>query len=53
MTMDQAKSQIEAAGYSNISGLRRDPKGIWQGKAIKDGLTVVVTLGADGNVSAK
>jgi hypothetical protein len=53
ITVDQAKSQIEAAGYSNVSGLRRDPKGIWQGKAVKDGSTVVVTLGADGNVSAK
>ncbi len=53
ITVDQAKSQIEAAGYSNVSGLRRDSKGIWEGKAVKDGATVVVTLGANGNVTAK
>ncbi len=53
ITVDQAKSQIEAAGYSNVSGLRRDSKGIWEGKAVKDGSTVVVTLGANGNVTAK
>ena len=53
ITVDQAKSQIEAAGYSNVSELRRDPKGIWEGKAVKDGSTVVVTLGAGGNVTAK
>jgi hypothetical protein len=51
-TADQAKSQIEAKGYLNVSGLRKDAKGIWRGKAVKDGLPVNVTLEADGNVSA-
>jgi hypothetical protein len=52
-TTDQAKSRIEAAGYSNVSGLRRDSKGIWEGKAAKDGLTVNVTLDANGKVTTK
>lgn len=52
-TADQAKSQIEAAGYSTVSGLRKDPKGVWRGNAVKDGLTVSVTLEADGKVSTK
>jgi len=52
-TTDQAKSRIEASGYSDVSGLRRDPNGVWQGKAAKDGLTVNVTLGADGKVTAQ
>lgn len=51
-TTDQAKLQIEAAGYSNVSGLRRDPTGTWHGKAVKDGVTVNLTLDADGKVSA-
>jgi hypothetical protein len=51
-TQDQAKAQIEAQGYTNVSGLRRDPKGIWQGKAEKNGLVGNVTLGRDGNVTA-
>jgi hypothetical protein len=52
-TQDQAKSQIEAKGYSNVSGLRKDAKGIWRGKAVKDGLPASVTLDADGNVAAQ
>jgi hypothetical protein len=52
-TTDQAKSQIEAAGYSKVSGLRRDSKGIWQGKAVKDGLTVNVKLDLGGKVTAE
>jgi hypothetical protein len=51
-TTDQAKSQIEAEGYSDISGLKKDAKGIWRGKAVKDGSPVNVTLGSDGNVTA-
>lgn len=51
-TADQAKSQIEAEGFSNPSGLRKDAKGVWRGKATKDGLPVNVTLGVDGNVTA-
>lgn len=52
-TMDQAKSRVEAAGYSNVSGLRKDAKGVWRGNATKDGLTVNVTLDADGKVSTQ
>ena len=52
-TTDQAKSQIEAAGYSGVSGLRKDAKGIWRGSAVKDGSTVTVTLDAEGKISPK
>jgi hypothetical protein len=52
-TADQAKSQIEADGYSKVSGLKKDDKGIWQGKAVKDGLPVNVTLDTAGKVTAK
>jgi hypothetical protein len=52
-TADQAKSQIEAEGYSNVSGLQKDGKGTWRGKAVKDSLPVSVTLDAAGNVTAK
>jgi hypothetical protein len=51
-TVDQAKSQIEGQGFSNVSGLRKDVKGIWRGKAVKDGLPVNVTLDLNGNVTA-
>jgi hypothetical protein len=51
-TKDQAKSQIEAKGYSNVSGLRKDAEGIWRGTAEKDGLSTNVTLDVNGNVTA-
>jgi hypothetical protein len=51
-TEDQAKSQIETKGYSRISGLRKDAKGIWHGKAEKDGLPVNVNLDVNGDVTA-
>jgi hypothetical protein len=53
LTQDQAKAQIEAKGYSNVSGLRRDRKGTWNGRAEKDGLTRNVTLDRDGNLTEK
>jgi hypothetical protein len=53
LTIDQAKSRIEKAGYSSVSGIRKDPKGVWRANAVKDGQTVTVTLDADGNVTAK
>jgi hypothetical protein len=52
-TADQAKARIEAAGYSSVSGLRREPKGGWRGTAAKDGLRVDVLLDAAGKISAK
>ena len=52
-TEDQARSQIEAKGYSNVSGLRKDAKGIWRGNAVKDGLPSNVTLDVDGSITAK
>jgi hypothetical protein len=53
-TAAQAKSRIEAAGYSNVSGLSKDKDGIWRGKASRGSTTVVdVTLDYQGNVVSK
>ena len=62
-TEAQAKSRIEAAGYSNVSGLSKDKDGIWRGKASKasatagsttlGSTTVDVTLDYQGNVVAR
>ena len=52
ITEDQAKSQIEAKGYSGVSGLRKDANGIWRGKAVREGVAVNVTLDVSGNVTA-
>ena len=52
-TEGQAKSHIEGAGYSNVSGLVKDKDGIWRGKASKGGATVDVGLDYQGNVVSK
>jgi hypothetical protein len=52
ITADQAKSQIEAQGYANVSGLQKDAKGVWRGKAVKDGVTVNVNLDGNGKITA-
>jgi hypothetical protein len=51
-TQAQAKSQIEAKGYSSVSGLQKDSKGIWRGNALKDGKPVNVILDPQGSVVA-
>jgi hypothetical protein len=50
-TEGQAKSRIEAAGYSNVSNLRKDNEGIWRGKADKGGTQREVSLDFQGNVN--
>ena len=52
-TEAQAKSRIEAAGFSNVSTLTKDKDGIWRGKASKGGETVNVGLDYQGNVVAR
>jgi hypothetical protein len=52
-TEGQAKSRIESMGYANVSELKQDNEGIWRGKAMKDGRSVVVSLDFQGNVSAR
>jgi opacity protein-like surface antigen len=49
-TEGQAKSRIEAAGYSAVSDLKKDDSGIWMGSATKDGMKANVKLDFQGNV---
>jgi putative membrane protein len=51
-TEDQAKSRIQDAGFSDVSALTKDDKGIWRGQATKDGKTTTVALDYQGNVVA-
>jgi hypothetical protein len=47
----QAKQLIEAKGYSAVSGLQQDDRGIWRASALlKDGRPVRVTLDLEGNI---
>ena len=49
-TESQAKTRIEAAGYTNVSGLVKDQNGIWRGKATKGSASLDVALDFQGNV---
>jgi putative membrane protein len=50
-TEGQARSKIEASGYTNVSGLKKDGNGVWTGSATKGGQTVNVKLDFQGNVT--
>ena len=52
-TEGQAKSRIESSGYASVSELRKDDQGVWQGKAMKDGKSISVSLDFQGNVTAQ
>ena len=52
-TEGQAKSRIESNGFTNVSGLTKDDKGFWRGKANKDGKQMEVTVDFQGNVVGK
>lgn len=49
-TEDQAKSRIEAKGFSGVTGLKKDGDGIWRGKATKNGAAIDVAVDYQGNV---
>ncbi|MFK0334386.1 PepSY domain-containing protein [Rhizobium sp. NPDC090275] len=50
-TEDQAKSRIEGAGYSDVTGLKLDDQGVWRANAKKDGADAKVSLDFQGNVT--
>lgn len=50
-TMDQAKSQIEAKGYTRVAGLKKGEDGVWRGTAMKGGASNPVSVDFQGNVN--
>ncbi|MGZ5926884.1 MAG: hypothetical protein ACXWLJ_09415 [Rhizomicrobium sp.] len=50
-TKKEAAAQIEAKGYTHVSGLTKDKDGVWRGKATKDGRSGPVSLDYQGNVN--
>ncbi|RDJ21651.1 PepSY domain-containing protein [Bosea caraganae] len=49
-TEGQAKSRLEANGYSNVTGLKKDDSGVWKGSATQAGATVNVSVDYRGNI---
>ena len=52
-TEGQARSRIEAQGFSNVTDLRKDDQGIWRGKATRNGQSVSVAIDYKGTVQAQ
>jgi protein CpxP len=52
-TEGQARSRIEAQGFSNVTELRKDDQGIWRGKAMRNGQSIGVALDYKGTVQAQ
>lgn len=49
-TEAQAKSRLEANGYSSVSALKKDENGVWRGKATQGGQSVNVSVDYRGNI---
>jgi len=52
-TEAQARSRLEAQGFSNVTELRKDDQGIWRGKAQKDGKSTSVGIDYKGTVQTQ
>ncbi|HEV7326820.1 MAG TPA: PepSY domain-containing protein [Bosea sp. (in: a-proteobacteria)] len=50
-TEGQAKSRLEANGYSNVSELKKDDNGVWKGTATHSGAQVTVSVDYRGNIT--
>lgn len=52
-TEGQARSRMEAAGFTGLSDLEKDDQGIWRGRGTRAGQPVTVMLDYQGNVTAR
>jgi hypothetical protein len=52
-TEAQARSRLEAQGFSNVIELRKDDQGIWRGQAQRDGKSVSVGIDYKGTVQTQ
>lgn len=49
-TEGQAKSRLEANGYSDVTDLKKDENGVWKGMAMNAGAKVGVSVDYRGNI---
>ncbi|HUZ73022.1 MAG TPA: hypothetical protein VMU87_08545 [Stellaceae bacterium] len=52
-TESEARSRLEAHGYTDVTELMKDDQSIWRGKAMKDGKPVTIALDFQGNIVAR
>ncbi|RZK95221.1 MAG: hypothetical protein EOO66_07435 [Methylobacterium sp.] len=49
-TEGQARDRIQDKGFTQVNALSLDSKGVWRGKAMKNGQSVDVSMDYQGNV---
>ena len=52
-TEGQVRSRLEGAGFTNVTDLAKDGDGIWRGKAMRAGKSVMVGFDYKGNIAAE
>lgn len=52
-TEGQVRKRVEGAGFTSVTGLKKDDQGIWRGQATKDGKSVSIGFDYKGNMSAQ
>ena len=52
-TEAQVRERLSKAGYTGVSSLSKDKKGVWRGKAMKAGNSTDVALDYQGNITAQ
>jgi hypothetical protein len=50
-SQEQAKAKIESEGYTEVSELKQDTRGMWTATAMKDGKPVQLSLNSEGQLS--
>ena len=50
-TEGQAKSRLEANGYTDVTDLKKDDNGVWKGMATNAGAKVNVSVDYRGNIT--
>ena len=50
-TESEAAARITARGYTHVSNLHKDDKGVWRGRARRHGRSVAVSVDYQGNVN--
>lgn len=48
LTETDARTRIESAGYTNVTGLTQNPDGTWTATGTRDGATTQVTVNDSG-----
>lgn len=51
-TMNEARRRIQAGGFTQVTGLKKDQDGIWRGTGMRGGTSVPVYCDYQGNVGA-